>query len=460
MAHPTTTRVLTAAILGSGAVFVEGTVVNVALPAIGRDLGLGLDGLQWVVDAYLLTMGSLILLGGALGDRYGRSRVFRAGAAAFAVTSTWCAFAPGSAILIVVRLCQGLAGAMLVPNSLALLEETFSGEAYGTAVGRWSAGSAASTAIGPLAGGLILGAVSWRWIFALVAPFALAAALVLPRSTSDASSRSTTPIDYAGAVLVTLGLGALMAGLIEWPRLGSGNALVRIALIGSAVLLAAFVQRERRARHPLLDLAAFRSARFSGANLATLLIYGALNVLLFLLILVLQNAMGYSALTAGATLLPVNVLLFVLSPAAGRLAGRLGPRLPMTVGALLAGAGMLLLSRVQPDSAYTTGVLPAVLVFGAGLALLVAPLTAAALAALGPTRAGLASGVNNAVARVAGLVAVAAVPLAAGMGALDRLEGRALMAGFHRAMWIGAGLSAAAAAVSWMTMAAARRRVT
>ncbi len=445
-------RVLSAAILGSGAVFLEGTAVNVALPSIGRDFHLGLDGLQWIVDAYLLTLGALILLGGALGDRYPRERIFRAGCAAFAASSAACAIAPNLVTLVALRLVQGIAGALLVPNSLALLEEQFDGAARGAAVGRWAAGSAASTAIGPLAGGLIISLVSWRWIYAIVAPVAVAAALMLPRAGARNPRSGEGPIDFAGAALVTLGLGAVTAALIAGPVLGFGRPFPIASCSVGALLLLAFVAVERRARAPLLDLSAFRSRQFVGANLATLLIYGALGVTLFLLILVLQNVMGFGPAQAGSALLPVNVLLFVLSPVAGRIAGRVGPRAPMALGAAVAGLGLALFTRLGAGATYLREVLPAVLVFGLGLSMLVAPLTSAALDALGPRRAGLASGANNALARLAGLVAVAVVPLAAGMGGMREVHGTMLADGFRQAMWISAALCMIAAAVSWLAI--------
>ena len=432
--------------------FLESTVVNVALPAIGHEFHLGLDGLQWTVNAYLLTLGALMLLGGALGDRYGRGAVFRVGALGFALTSGLCAAAPSVAVLSGLRFLQGIAGALLVPNSLALIEESFAEEARGTAAGRWAAGSAASTAIGPLVGGAVVSAATWRLVFALVAPCALAAALVLPAGVAAARGRDPRRIDYGGALLATLGLGALVGALINGPRSGFGDPLALGALAAGAALLVAFLGVETLVRHPLLDLSAFRSRAFSGANAATFLVYGALSAALFLLMLVLQNVLGYSALEAGSALLPLNVLLFVLSPGAGRLAARRGPRAPMAAGALLAGCGLALFSGVAAHASYAREVLPAVVVFGLGLALLVAPLTAAVLDSLGAERAGLASGVNNAVARLAGLIATAAIPLAAGLGGLEQVGGAPLVDGFRRAMWIGAGLCAGAAVVAWLTM--------
>lgn len=447
-------HVLTASILGSGAVFLESTVVNVALPAIGRDLGLGLGGLQWIVNAYLLTLGSLILLGGALGDRYPRDTIFRVGAAGFALTSGLCAVAPNVTILAVLRALQGVAGALLVPNSLALLETAFSGQDKGAAIGKWSAGSAASTAIGPLAGGAIVAVASWRWVFVLVVPFALLAAVSLPRlpTPPGTSAPPARRVDYLGAMLVTAGLGALVAALIAGPSVGFSDARVLGGLAAGGALLVAFLGVERTVADPLVPLDVWRSRQFVGANAMTFLVYGALGVVLFLLMLVLQNVAGYTALQAGAALLPVNVFLFLLSSPAGRLGARIGPRGPMAVGSVLAGGGLALLTRLHDGASYVSGVLPGVMVFGLGLALLVAPLTASVLESLGTERAGLASGVNNAVARVAGLIATAAIPLAAGFGGLTDLTGADLTHGFQRAMWICAGLCAAGGIVTWFTI--------
>ena len=446
-------RIVAASILGSGAVFLEGTVVNVALPAIARDFHLGIDGLQWVVNAYLLTLGSLILLGGALGDHYRRDRIFRIGAIGFGITSALCAFAPGALVLSALRLVQGITGALLVPNSLALLEETFKGEERGAAIGKWSAGSAASTAIGPLVGGAIIGATTWRWVFALVAPVALAAALVMPGPAGKGKRRPRQRIDYVGAALVTFGLAGLVSAMIAGPTLGFSSPMVLLALMGGAAFILTFLLVENSTKHPLLPLSVFRSTQFAGANAATFLIYGALGVVLFLLILYLQNVMKYSPLQAGSALLPVNVLLFTLSSRAGRIAERIGPRLPMTVGAVVAGIGLALFTRLEPNAGYVARVLPAVMLFGLGLASLVAPLTAAVLHSLGSSRAGLASGINNAVARLAGLIATAAVPLAAGLGGTSELGGPLLQEGFTKAMWICAALCFAGGGISWMTVA-------
>jgi EmrB/QacA subfamily drug resistance transporter len=446
-------------VLGSSAVFLEGTVVNVALPPIGRDLGLSLAALQWIVDGYLLTLSALMLFGGSLGDRFRRSRVFAVGCVTFALFTVGCALAPSLPLLVALRLLQGLAGALLVPNSLAMLETSFDGEDRGAAIGQWAGWSAVSTALGPLAGGWLVAAGSWRWVFASVAPFALGAAWISLRH-APAGERRAAPragqLDYVGAVLATVGLAGLVGTLIAGPSLGFGTPLVLGAGTAGVVLLIGFVvherQLDRRDTEPLLPLRVFRSRQFTGANLMTLLVYGALNGLMFLLMPQLQDNLGYSALTAGAALLPVSAIMVTLSPLAGRMAARIGPRLPMVVGALTIGSGMALFTRVQPGAEYPSVVLPAAIVFGLGLACMVAPLTAAVLGAVDQREAGIASAINNAVARLAGLFAAAVLPLAAGLGGLTRLEGPEFAAGFARAMWICAGLSAAGSLVALFTV--------
>jgi EmrB/QacA subfamily drug resistance transporter len=450
---------LAASIVGSGAVFLEGTVVNVALPAIARDFGLGLEGVQWVIDAYLLALGALTLLGGALGDRYGRRRLFTAGAAAFAVVTVGCALAPSPEVLLGLRFLQGAAGAMLVPNSLAMLESSFGEEERGTAIGRWAGWSAVSTAIGPLLGGSLVDAASWRWVFAAITPVALAAAWLAlgVRGVEAATGRerageADARIDYAGAALIVTGLGALTAALIEGPRVGFREPIIVALMVLGVVVLAAFGLVEHRSMSPLVPPALFRSRAFTGANLATVLIYAALSGVILLLVLQLQGNVGYSALESGAALLPANALMLFLSPFAGRFARRHGARGPMALGALVAAGGMVLFSRVAPGAMYVRDVLPAVVVFGLGLSSLVAPLTSAVLAAAPDADSGVASGVNNAAARLAGLISAAALPAAAGMGGLETLSGVRLTQGFARAMWICAALCVVAAVITWMTI--------
>ena len=453
LATPEGRWLVAASILGSGAVFLEGTVVNVALPAMVRDLHLGIAGLQWVVNAYLLTLSALMLLGGALGDRTRRSRVFALGALGFAAASGACALAPNLAVLVVCRLLQGIAGALLIPNSLALVESAFEGEERGSAIGQWAAGSAVSTAIGPLAGGLLVDTLSWRWVFAAVVPFGLAsAAIALWRVPSEPSPREKVPLDWFGTVLITLALAGLIGGLTAGPDAGFGSALVISALAGGAVFAAVFIVHEYRQKHPVLPLDIFRNREFSGANATTLLVYAALSALLLLLMLQLQRVLGYSALEAGAALLPVNAIMLGASAPAGRLAGRIGARIPMTAGALIAAVGMALFARVLPGTSYVRATLPAVIVFGCGLALFVAPLTSAVLGAVEQSQVGVASAVNNAVSRLGGLLATAVVPLAAGIAGGGALQPAVLSHGFVRGMWISAGLCTAGAAVAWTTI--------
>jgi EmrB/QacA subfamily drug resistance transporter len=442
--------ILAASIFGSGAVFLEGSVVMVAMPAIGRDMHLGMSGLQWVMNGYLLTLSALMLFGGVLGDRLSHAKVFGAGLIGFAAASLGCALAPNLLILVAARLVQGIAGALVVPNSLALLETTFSGHERGVAIGKWAAWSGISTAVGPLAGGWLVDAASWRFVFVSVVPFALAAAwLALRHAVDGKRTNASGRLDYAGAVLVTLGLAGLVGALITGPDAGFTSPLVLVAGAIGIFLTVAFFIVESKVGNPLLPLDVFQSRQFVGANVNTLLVYAALNGLFFLLMLQLQNGLRYSALSAGASLLPVNALLLVLSPRAGRLAERIGARLPMAVGSLVAGIGILLFIRVKTGTSYLTTTLPALLVFGTGLGLLVAPLTSAALQSLGERKAGIASGVNNAAARLAGLLATASIPVAAGIGGSHEPQGALLASAFVHAMMISAALCGLGAIVAF-----------
>ena len=442
--------IVAAAVLGSGAAFLEMTVVNVALPALARDLGLGMDGVQWVVNGYLLTLSALMLLGGALGDVYPRARVFAMGALGFGVASLVAALMPTLPLLVAARVLQGTAGALLVPNSLALLEESFAGSERGAAIGRWAAWSAVSTAAGPFAGGWLVDALSWRWVFAAVAPFAAGAAWLALRHVPAPRRGESRPVDYLGAALVTVALAALVGTLVAAPRLGLGDARILGGLAVGVAALAGFVAHEARSAHPLLPLRLFRSRQFSAVNVATLLVYAALGAVFLLLVLVMQNALGYTALNSGLALLPLNAVMLLVSPRAGRLAGKIGPRVPMTAGATVAAGGLLLLSTLSRDSSYVRGVLPGLLVFALGLSTLVAPLTAAVLGAVPDEFGGVASAVNNSVARVAGLLATASLPALLGAAASESLAGAPLLAGFHTAMLASAGLCLAGAAVTFL----------
>jgi EmrB/QacA subfamily drug resistance transporter len=451
--------VVAGSVLGSGAVFLESSVVNVALPAIARDFHVGIVGLQWVINGYLLTLSALMLLGGALGDRFGRPRVFAIGCVAFAFASAGCALAPGLVALVALRVVQGAAGALLVPNSLAMLDTAFAGEERGAAIGQWAAWSAVSTAAGPFAGGWLVDALSWRWVFSAVVLFSLAAALIVVRhiargEVQDAGddSAASRRIDYAGAALGTLALAGIVGALMAGPAIGFRDWRVLASGIGGVVCMIAFIAVERHVAHPILPLSIFRSQQFSGVNATTFLVYAALSGLFFLLMPQLQGNLGYSALRAGAALTPANVLMLVLSPIAGRASARIGPRVLMTVGALIAAVAMVLFARVQPGASYVKTILPAIVLFGIGLSILVAPLTSAVLSAVKESETGIASGINNAVARLAGLIATAALPLAAGIGGSTKLEGAAFAAGYARAMLICAGLCAAGALVALLTV--------
>jgi len=453
--------ILAASILGSGAVFLEGSVVSVAVPSIGRDLGLGGARLHKEKNGYLLTLSALMLFGGALGDRGSRPRIFGIGLIGFAISSVACGLAPNVILLIAARVIQGIFGALVVPNSLALLETTFHGDARGVAIGKWAAWSGVSTALGPLAGGWLVDAASWRFVFFSIVPFAAAAAWIAFRHESAAGKQKheASSLDFAGALLATLGLAGVVGALITGPDTGFTSPVVLAILAGGIICLAAFLFVESRARTPLLPLDVFQHREFVAANLNTLFVYAALNGLFFLLMLQLQNGLHYSALVAGASLLPVNALLLFLSPRSGHLAERIGPRLPMALGSLVAAIGMLLFARVRPGASYLTTLLPALIVFGIGLGFLVAPLTTVALRSLGEKRAGIASGVNNATARLAGLLATAAIPVAAGLGGSRKPTGPALASAFTRAMIISAALCGIGALVA-ATMISGKKKKT
>jgi EmrB/QacA subfamily drug resistance transporter len=433
---------LAATVLGSGIVFLDGTVVNVALPTIGEDLGVSLSGLQWTVNAYLVTLSALLLLGGSLGDRYGRRRVFVLGLVVFTAASVLCGLAPTATTLVVARTLQGVGGALLVPGSLSIIAASFRPEDRGRAIGAWSGLSGVSTAIGPFLGGWLVDAASWRWIFLLNVPLAAVAVVVALRHVPETSADTGGGLDVPGAVLVTVGLGALSYAAIEHQR----PAAVPVGLVG-LLALAAFVVVQARGSHPMVPLGLFRSRQFTGANLTTLAVYAALGGALFLVVIRLQVSLGYSALEAGAATVPFTVLLLVLSPTAGALGQRVGPRLPMTVGPLVAAGGLWLFAGVGPGDGYVPDVLLAAVVFGLGMSITVAPLTSAVLGAVPDERAGVASGINNAVARLAGLLAVAALPALAGMGTGDDLAA-SLDEGYARAMVMAAVLCAAGGLVA------------
>jgi EmrB/QacA subfamily drug resistance transporter len=403
---------LIACITGSAIVFIDGTVVNVALPAIREDLNAGLAAQQWVVEGYLLTLASLLLIGGSLSDLFGRRRVFALGAGLFGLTSLLCAIAPTAELLVAGRIVQGAAGALLVPSTLATIMVVFDEDERGRAIGSWTAWSGVSTVIGPLAGGVLIDVASWRWVFGLgLIPIAITLYLVLRELPACADARLTEHprVDVSGAVLCGLGLAGPVFALISQPTHGWGDPLVLVPLVAGLVLLGLFLLQERRTPEPMMPLDLFRRHNFAVGNLSTLLIYGGLGAALFFLILFLQETAGYDALEAGLALMPLTVIMFFLSSRFGALADRLGPRLFMGVGPIVGGAGLLLMIGVDADADYLTDILPGMILFGVGLAITVAPLTATVLGDADQRHAGVASGVNNAIARVAGLLAIAAV---------------------------------------------------
>ncbi|HVD87086.1 MAG TPA: MFS transporter [Solirubrobacterales bacterium] len=399
---------LVATILGSTVVFLDSTVINVALPAIADGLDAGLAGQQWVVEIYMLTLVALLLVGGSLGDQFGRRRMYVAGLVGFGATSALCAVSPTVEVLIAARALQGIAGALLVPGSLAIVAATFAGEARGKAVGTWTAWTGIATVFGPAGGGALIGLASWRAIFWINLPLIAVTVWLCLRAVEESRDPDAfRGIDWTGIVLSAAGLGGPVFALIEQPTRGWGDPLVLATFVGGLACLLAFVLYEARARHPMLDLGLFRIRNFAVANGTTLAAYGGLIGGLFFVGLYLQQVVGYTPLEAGLATTPISVLLFVLSPRFGRLASGTGPRLPMTVGPIVGGIGLLLMLRVGSDADYVADVLPAILVFGLGLSATVAPLTATVLDSVPEHRVGIASGVNNGVSRVAGLLAIA-----------------------------------------------------
>ncbi len=432
--------VLLATVLGSGMAMLDATVVNIALPAIGRDLDAGLAGLQWTVNGYTLTLAALILLGGSLGDRYGRRRVFVAGIVLFALASLLCAVAPTIGLLVAARALQGIGGAMLTPGSLALIAASFDPADRGRAIGAWSGLGGIAGAAGPFIGGYLIEALSWRWIFLLNLPLAVVVVAVAARHVPESNDPDAVPhLDLAGAALGALGLGAVTYALITAGEQGASSVVVLLGAAGVASL-GGFVLNERRSNHPMMPLEVFASKQFSAANLVTFAVYAALGGVFFLLILHLQVVADFSPLAAGTALLPVTVLMLLGSARVGALAERIGPRLPMAAGPLVSAVGLLLMLRIGADASYLLDVLPAVTVFGLGLTLTVAPLTTTVLAAASTRHAGVASGVNNAVARVAALLAVAVLPLLTGLSEQDYRDPVQFGNAFDVAMLVSAGL--------------------
>jgi EmrB/QacA subfamily drug resistance transporter len=450
--------VLTATVLGSSMAFLDATVVNIALPTIGRDLHASLAGLQWTVTAYTLTLAGLILLGGSLGDRLGRRRIFTIGVAWFALASALCGLAPGIGVLVAARVLQGVGGALLTPGSLAIIQATFAPQDRPKAVGAWSGLGGVAGAAGPLLGGWIVTDAGWRWVFLLNLPLAAVVLAVTMRHVPESADPDAHGgFDVAGAGLAALALAGITYALIEAPA-GHGPAGPVAAAVIAIAAAITFFRTERRRGRPgsrvpaMLPLDVFGSRQFTAVNVVTLLVYGAFGGMLFLLVLQLQLVAGFSPLAAGLALLPTTVLMLLLSPRAGALAQRIGPRWLMTAGTATCTAGLLLMTRIGLNASYLTDVLPAVIVFGVGLAMTVAPLTATVLASADVRHAGVASGVNNTVARAAGLLAVAGLPAVAGIGAAAYHSAGLFSAGFRTAMFVCAGLLLASSVLSALTI--------
>jgi EmrB/QacA subfamily drug resistance transporter len=450
---------IAATVLGSGMAGLDSSVVGIALPAIGHDFHTALADLQWTVDAYLVTLAGFLLLGGSLADRFGRRRVFAVGVVVFALASVVSGASPSATVLIVARALQGAGGALLTPGSLAILESSFAARDRAAAIGAWSGFTGIASAAGPFVGGFLIDAVSWRLIFLINLPVA-AATLALafrhvPESRDPAAAGS---LDPPGVVLVAAELGALSFGLIEGPGLGWTSVLVLATLCAGGAALAGFVAVEAWRSAPMLPLAIFSSGRFSATNAVTFAVYAALGGVLFLVPVALQTVMGYSALQAGVALLPITLVMLALSPRSGALSSRIGPGWQMSLGPLGVAGGMLLLTRIGVHASYWTDVLPGVVLLGLGLATTVAPLTATALASAPEEHSGLASAVNNTVARSARLVAVAVLPVAAGITGASYLHPREFAAGFDAAMLIATAGTAAGGMLAAATVLRGQRR--
>ena len=440
-----------ATVLASAMAFLDSTAVNVALPTIGRDLDASLSGLQWTVTGYTLALASLVLLGGALGDRFGRRRVFLVGVVWFAATSLLCGLAPSTGLLVAARVLQGIGGALLVPGSLSIIQASFAHADRAKAIGLWSGLGGIAGLGGPFLAGFLVDTVSWRWVFLLNVPLAVAVVLVALRHVPESRDPAHHGrFDVGGALTAALALGGVTYALID---AGAGPGTWVALALGLAAGVG-FVVQERRAADPMLPLGVFADRQFTGANLTTLAVYGALGGMSFFLVLQLQTVLGYDALAAGAAVVPSILIISLLSSRAGALAGRIGPRLPMTVGPLVAGSGVLYLSFVDAGTGWVTGVLPGSVLFGLGMATTVAPLTATVLGAAPDHLAGVASGVNNAVARAAQLLAVAALPLAVGLSGDDYARPDAFTDGYALAMRLCAGLIALGGVISLVTIRA------
>ncbi|MEO7129824.1 MAG: MFS transporter [Dermatophilaceae bacterium] len=443
---PTGRAVIAAATLGSGMTLLDGSVVNIALKTIGTDLGADLAALQWIMNGYLLSLASFILLGGALGDRFGRRRIFVIGTIWFALASLLCALAWSPGILIVARVLQGAGGALLTPGSLAMIQGVFASADRARAIGAWSGLGGVAAAIGPFVGGALIEVASWRWIFIINLPLALGTVIIARRFVPETRDpQAPHQFDVVGAATVAIALAGITYALIQW-----GDRLAPVAAVVGVVSFSAFLVIERRSTHPMMPLPMFGSRQFSAANGMTLLVYAALGAITFFLVLQLQTVAGWSPLLAGVALLPITACMLLFAARGGALAQRIGPRLPMTLGPIIMAAGTLMLIGAGPDTNYVRDVLPGLTVFGLGLALMVAPLTATVLAAAPDEHAGIASGINNAVARAGSLLAVAALPVAVGLSGEAYAEPIAMNAGYQSAVIVCAGLLFLGGVLSWL----------
>ena len=444
---------LAACVLASSLSFVEGSVLNVALPAIRASYGAGAAEVQWVVNAYLLPLSALLLLGGALGDHFGRRRLLVIGTTIFAVTSLLCALAPSLPVLLGARAVQGIGAALLLPNSLALLNAAFEGEKRGRAVGIWAAAGAAAAAVAPLIGGWLVDNAGWPSIFYINLPLALGAILLALRFVPESREPGSGRTDYAGALLVTGGLGGLTYALTLWSAEGRVSTQAAFAGIAGVVLLAAFLWVEQaRGNRAMMPLALFRDRCFAGLNLLTFLLYGAFSAAMLLIPYVMISSGAYSPIQAGMALLPLPILMTTLSPTMGSLAVKMGPRLPLTVGPLVVAVGLALSRLIEPDSAYWTAAFPAILVMALGMTIAVAPLTSSVLGSVEEQHVAMASGFNSAVARTGGLIATAL------LGAILASEGEALFGGFHMAMFVSAAVAACASVVALTMLGGVKMR--
>jgi len=444
---------LVACVLASSLSFVEGSVLSVALPAIRASYGAGAQDVQWVVNSYLLPLSALLLLGGALGDHFGRRRLLVIGTTIFAITSLVCALAPSLPVLLAARAAQGIGAALLLPNSLALLNAAFSGEKRGRAVGIWAASGAAMAAVAPLIGGWLVGTVGWPAIFYINLPLALGAILLAVRFVEESREAGAGRTDYAGALLATAGLGGLTYSLTLWSATRTFELEAQAALAVGVAMLAAFLWVEhRRGSRAMMPLKLFQGRCFTGLNLLTLLLYGAFSAAMLLIPYVLITSGGYSPVQAGLAMLPLPILMTSISPRMGSLAARIGPRIPLTIGPIIVGAGMVLALLMTPESSYWTSAFPTVLVMALGMTIAVAPLTSSVLGSVEEQHVAMASGFNSAVARTGGLIATAL------LGAVLASKGRALFDGFHLAMLVSAAVAVAAGLVGLTMLGGVRMK--